>query len=132
MPSKYHMAEMLRRDLAAARAKWIEQKGVTDEERERRQRSDFLADVNHQGEHAVFYSTRHGHGTALADAAVPEKDIAASMHNASRTRTAPYLHSERKARGTAIGAMPDLDYAQTRVATGTHGKAPEPAKRQVA
>jgi integrase len=120
LPSKYHMAEMLRDDLADARAAWI--KGApTEKEREERQRSDFLADVSHAGERAVFYSTRHGHGTALADAGVPEKDIAASMHHASRTTTARYLHSGRKSVRSAIDAMPDLAYSQQAIATGTNG-----------
>ena len=125
LPSRHHMAEMLRRDLARARAAWIGEKGISDEERERRQRSDFLADVNHRGEKAVFYSTRHGHGTALADAGVPEKDIAASMHHASRTTTARYLHSDRRAVARAVAALPDMSYPQPAVATGTNG--PEPS-----
>jgi integrase len=108
MPSKHHMADMLRRDLASARASWIEQKGITDEEREQRQRSDFLSDVNHHGERAVFYSMRHGHGTALANAGVPEKDIAKSMHHASRTTTARYLHGDRRSAAKAVAALPDL------------------------
>jgi hypothetical protein len=54
MPSKYHMAEMLRRDLAAARAAWIQAAGQNEKEREARQRSDFLADLNNKGEKAVF------------------------------------------------------------------------------
>jgi len=82
--------------------------------------------VNHQAERAVFYSTRHGHGTGLADAGVPEKDIAASMHHASRTTTARYLHRDRKAKRAAIDAMPDLSYSsagrEAQAATGTHGK----------
>ena len=71
--------------------------------------------MNHRGERAVFYSTRHGHGTALADAGVPEKDIAASMHHASRTTTARYLHSDRRAIAKAVALMPEL------AATGTDG-----------
>ena len=38
MPSKYHMAEILRRDLADARAKWIDDARDDADERERRQR----------------------------------------------------------------------------------------------
>ncbi len=120
------MADMLRRDLAAARAAWIDEKGITDDERERRQRSDFLADVNNAGEKATFYSTRHGHGRALADAGVPEKDIAASMHHASRTTTARYLHADKQTQARAIAALPDLPYPQKNVATGTDGSAPDP------
>ena len=128
LPSPSHMAEMLRRDLAAARAAWIEEAGKDDKEWENRQRSDFLAAVNNEGQHAVFYSTRHGHGTALAAAGVPEKDIAASMHHASRTTTARYLHSDRKSAGEAIATFPDLSPPQRQVATGTNGAEPMPPR----
>ena len=53
----------LQRCLDAQAADGADEQGISDEEREKRQRSDFLADVNHQGEHAVFNSTRHGHGS---------------------------------------------------------------------
>ena len=118
MPSKYHMADMLRHDLAAARAAWVGE-AATDAEREERQRSDFLAAVNHEGQRTVFYSTRHGHGTALADAGVPEKDIA-SMHDATRITTARYLHAGRKSVARAIDAMPDLSFPERQIAMGTN------------
>ena len=121
MPSKYHLADMLRRDLAVARQTWIDA-AATDADRQQRQRSDFLADVNHKDERAVFYSTRHGHGTALANAGVPEKDIAASMHHASRKTTQRYIHADRESVARAIGAMPDLSPQRAhQVATGTDG-----------
>ena len=64
-----------------------------------------------------FYSTRHG--TALADAGVLEKDIAASMHHTTTQTTRRYLHSGRRSLTTAIEALPDLAYPQA--ATGTDG-----------
>ena len=131
LPGRYHMADMLRADLAAARAAWI-RAAPDDKQREERQRSDFLAAENHRGERAVFYSTRHGHGTALADAGVPEKDIAASMHHASRTTTARYLHTDRKAARAAIDAMPDLSSPQRHAATGTAGAEPEGPRLTIA
>ena len=78
--------------------------------------------MNQKGEKAVFYSLRHGHGTALGDAGVPEKDIAASMHHASRTTTARYLHSDQKQVSAAIAALPDLSYPVPALATGTDGR----------
>ena len=56
---------------------------------------------------------RHGHGTALGAAGVPEKDIAASMHHASRTTTQRYLHANRKAVSAAIALLPDLAYSKS-------------------
>jgi hypothetical protein len=120
MPSEYHMAEMLRADLKTARDKWIEE-APEGEPRLSRGKSDFLADVNHAGERAVFYSMRHSHGTALAEAGVPEKDIAASMHHASRTTTARYMHSDRAALSLAIGRLPELSIPARQIATGTDG-----------
>jgi hypothetical protein len=75
--------------------------------------------VNSAHEKAVFYSVRHGHGTALGDAGVPEKDFAASMHHASRKTTERYLHSGRKSLASAIAAMPDLTYTLPALKTGT-------------
>jgi len=126
MPPVYDLTPMLRADLADARAAWIKDAGGNDNEKERRQRSDFLAEVNHAGEVTVFYSTRHGHGTALAAAGVPEKDIAASMHHANRTTTTRYLHGDRDSRHAAIGKLPDLE-PQRQIATGTDGRTPDPA-----
>jgi hypothetical protein len=125
MPSQHRLAEMFRRDLAVARQRWIDE-AVNPKDREQRQRSDFMAVVNHEKERAVFYSMRHGHGTALADAGVAEKDIAASMHHASRTTTARYLHTGRKAVVTAVASVPDLDYPSPQLATGTAGPEPDP------
>lgn len=127
LPSKSNMARMLRADLADARAAWLAEKGLTDKQREERGRSDFLAGVNHQKETAVFYSTRHAHGSALAAAGVPEKDIAESMHHASRVTTRRYLHSRRPELARAIAALPDVSYASpppgatTRKRDGTGG-----------
>jgi hypothetical protein len=62
---------------------------------------------------------RHGHGTALTAAKVPEKDIAKPIHHSSRTTTARYLHSDQKAIANAIAALPDLSYPESDVANGT-------------
>jgi hypothetical protein len=84
--------------------------------------------VNHRGERAVFYSTRHGHGTALADVGVAEKGIASSMHHSSRAVTARYLHTDQRARQTAIEAMPDFSYSVPQAATGTDSRPVDPAQ----
>ncbi len=123
MPSRFHQSEMFRDDLVEARAKWIAE--TTDgKEGERRRRSDFLALTNHAHQRAVLYSLRHGHGTALGDAGVPEKDIGASLHHAPNSRvTARYLHADQKSVARAIAALPDLSYPHRQKATGTDGRA---------
>jgi integrase len=115
------MAEMLRRDLAAAREAWLSEKGLTAKQRSERQRSDFLSAVNHRNERAVFYSLRHGHGSALAAAGVAEKDIAASLHHSSRAVTKRYLHSRQPDLARAVAALPDVSYAPP-VASATRRK----------
>jgi integrase len=122
MPGKYRLADMLRDDLAIARQMWIDE-GNTDQDKIERGKSDFLADVNHDGERTVFYSTRHGHGTALGNAGVPEKDIAASMHHTNRSTTQRYLHSDRQRVSKAVEQLPDLGFTiNIAAATGTDGK----------
>ena len=59
--------------------------------------------------------------TLRADAGVAAKDIAASMHHASRTTTARYLHTDSKALAAAVARLPDLSYPLSDVATGTDG-----------
>src|SRR5215207_8656770 len=90
-------------------AKWLSE-AADQKDREARERKDFLADVNHQGERAVFYSTRHGHDTALAEVGVRRRTSPASTHHASRTTTARHLHSSRKSVGAAVALLPDLSY----------------------
>jgi integrase len=118
MGSEYHQSEMLRDDLADARKAWISE-APEGPARDERIKSDFLATVNHAGERAVFYSCRHAHGTALAEVGVPEKDIALSMHHASRATTARYLHSDRTAVSLAIGRLPEIAEPMRQIATGT-------------
>lgn len=59
LPRRFRAAEMLRDDLQLARNAWISEQGISDEERIERGKSDFLCDVNHEKERAVFYSIRH-------------------------------------------------------------------------
>jgi len=107
VPDLTDAARMLRVDLKAAREAWL---GETEDREEirRRKQSDFLAVMNHEGERSSFYSLRHGHAQALAEAGVPELAIAASMHHADRSTTARYLHANRASVNLAISAMPDV------------------------
>ena len=118
IPHGRHAAQRLGRGSRA----WLEEAENNPKELEQRQRSDFLMSVNHAGAVAVFYSVRHAHGTALAEAGVAEKDIAASMHHASRMTTARYIHTDRKSVAKADEFLPDMA-AVKQLATGTEGKA---------
>ena len=118
MPSEFNLADMLRADMADARAAWIEA-AKEGKPREVRQRSDFLAEKNREGERVVFYSLRHGHGTALALAGVSQELIAASMHHTNIKTTERYIHAQQQRAASAIASMPDLTYPVLNASTGT-------------
>ena len=131
MPDKYSCAAMLREDLAGARAAWIAEAAGDVKEQLRRQQSDFLAPVDHQGRRAAFYSLRHGHGTALGNAGVPQAHIQASLHHTRSATTDRYVHADLQAKARAVNALPELagegeggdgDEPQAAAATGTHGR----------
>jgi integrase len=119
MPDKFLCAKMFRADLAAARETWIRE-GAGDAERERRQRSDFLADVDQSKRRAMFYSLRHSHGTALGEAGVNQKDIQASLHHTRSATTDRYVHADIEAKARAVNSLPDvLPEVVAKIATGT-------------
>ncbi len=60
----------LRRDLRAARAAWLAQEGIGDDERERRERSDFLKATDSEGRVVDFHALRVTYCTSLARAGV--------------------------------------------------------------
>jgi integrase len=122
LPDKSNVSRMFHADMADARAAWIGEKGLSDQDREKRQRSDFLARVDHQGRVAVFYSLRHSHGTALGDAGVPQKEIGASLHHTRTATTDRYVHSHLDTRALALAALPPVASDVPAVATGTDGK----------
>jgi len=63
---------MIEKDLAAARDKWIKE-APTAAERRRRERSSFLASVDHNGLYADFHSLRKTFITNLSRAGVSPK-----------------------------------------------------------
>lgn len=64
MPSKGHSAKMVRKDVDAARARWISQ-ADTDEERQRREQSNFLRYQDDAGLFLDFHAFRHTRGVWL-------------------------------------------------------------------
>jgi len=107
MPDKFLCAEMLRADLAVARAAWIAD-AKSDEERIARHKSDFLADVDQQGRRADFYCLRHTHGARLGDAHLPQKDIQASLHHTKSATTDRYMHRNIDAKRRAVNSLPNM------------------------
>ena len=112
------MADMIRQDLRQAREQWIKA-SRNDEDRQERLRSDFLSEKRHDGSVVVFYSLRHGFGTALGDAGVPDKDIAQAMHHTNPATTRRYTHTSERSRKAAIASLPTI--GGVLLATGTDG-----------
>jgi len=99
-------SKMLERDLKAARKKWFEE-AKTEEELERRQKSDFLCYINHTGLYADFHSFRHWFITGLARAGVsPKMAQTLARHSDIRLTLGVYTHVELHDQTAAIGALP--------------------------
>lgn len=86
MPDTHDVAEMLREDLDAARARWIEAADDPQVKTERTE-SDFLARTNHDGESLDFHSLRHSCRAWLAMQGVNPKTIQTIMRHSTITLT---------------------------------------------
>ena len=87
LPSKFDMADMIRDDVLVARMTWLsEAKGDLDEYA-RRERGDFLASKNGQGEQLDFHALRHTCGAWLMLADVNIKTVQAVMRHSTITLT---------------------------------------------
>ena len=81
-----NLARMLREDLAEARNQWIKEAKDNPQEYSQRQQSDFLADVNHEGEIFDFHCLRHTCGAWLAMPSIPY-----GTFRKTRTRVSEWL-----------------------------------------
>lgn len=87
MPPETDVADMLRADLAATRQAWLQAVRHDIDAFEKRHQSDFLCDVNHEGEHLDFHSLRHTCGSWLAMANAHPKAIQSVMRHSTITLT---------------------------------------------
>ncbi|MDY0171101.1 MAG: site-specific integrase, partial [Thermoguttaceae bacterium] len=109
MPTEYDTADMLRDDLAAARAAWIDAAKSDPQEHLRREQSDFLAAVNHEREHIDFHSLRHTCGAWLAIAGVHPNIIKTVMRHSVITLTMDtYGHLMPDDTADAIDKLPNM------------------------
>jgi integrase len=126
MPDKSNVFRMLQKDLAKARATWLEAAKHAPEELQRRQASDFLQVANHQGESLDFHSLRHTCGFWLAQQGCQPKTIQTVMRHSSITLTMDtYGHVLPQQHADAIATMPAMFSSVPDViaATGTTGGA---------
>ncbi len=87
MPADWQVADMLRDDLADARAAWLQSTASDPAEHARRSQSDFLKAINHDGEALDFHALRHTCGAWLAIAGIHPNAIKAVMRHSSITLT---------------------------------------------
>ena len=98
--------KMMRRDLAAARRKWIEE-APTKEEKARRLDCDFLCFCNHDGLYADFHSLRHLFITNLVRAGVsPAMAQTLARHGDIRLTLGLYTHVELHDQTAAVESLP--------------------------
>ena len=123
LPGEGRMVKMFRADLSTARDAWLDEAGDDASERMKRLRSDFLATVDHQGQHAVFYSLRHTTGSLMAERGVSQNAIKTMLHHTRTATTDRYVHTSRAGLQSAVASLPDLSGESKAVAaTGTDGK----------
>ncbi len=124
LPNKDQVADMLRADLFDARQGWLKAAKHDPDEYERRTQSDFLADVNHEGEHLDFHSLRHTCGAWLAMTGAHPKEVQSVMRHSSITLTMDtYGHLFPGREADAVARLPGMMEPHAKQATGTLGVA---------
>ena len=122
VPPSYDTADMLRADLADARAAWLEDAKVP-QDRKPREESSFLCYADSAGRVADFHALRHTAGSLLAAAGVHPKVAQAIMRHSDINLTmSRYTHVFRGQQSDAVAALPNLNAApakQSARATGT-------------
>jgi integrase len=122
MPRKEDVAAMLRADLADARQAWLKAARHDPEEQARREGSDFLVAVNHEGELLDFHALRHTCGAWLAMSGAHPKAVQAVMRHSTITLTMDtYGHLFPGQEAATLARLPDMltDDPETLRATGT-------------
>ena len=100
-------ARMMRQDLAAARMAWIDQ-ADTPEERERRERSDFLRAVDHDGRLVDFHATRHTYVSGIVAGGASVKTAQElARHSTPVLTIGRYSHARLHDLTGALEALPE-------------------------
>ncbi len=99
-------SKMMKLDLEAARAAWLEE-SKTDEERQERERSDFLKYKDSQNRFADFHANRHTFITNLSRAGVaPKVAQELARHSDIRLTMGIYTHTDLAEKKRAIQSLP--------------------------
>ena len=125
-PLPHNTSKMFRRDLAAARSHWISE-AQADDERQRREESDFLRYENAAGDVADFHAQRHTYISGLVAGGASVKTAQElARHSTPVLTIGRYSHTRLHDLQGALDALPDLTAApeapataQAMAATGT-------------
>ncbi len=126
-----NVARMLRDDLADARKWWLREAKGDPDEYARREKSDFLTDVNHDGAILDFHALRHTCGAWLAMTGAHVKVVQTVMRHSAITLTMDtYGHLFPGQEADAVARMRDMltPLAEALKATGTDDAAAEAPK----
>ncbi len=106
MPASANVARMLKDDLKSARSSWIDEEGIDEEQRELRDKSDFLNYESDSGQKLDFHSLRHTCGAWLIIAGVDVKTVQTVMRHSTPTLTLnTYGHLLDGAEADAVAAL---------------------------
>lgn len=109
VPPRQHVAKMIKADLEAARAKWLEEAKDDSKLHEERHKSDFLAYSDANNRKADFHSLRHTFITNLASAGVhPKTAQMLARHSTFALTMERYSHVEKQQESSAIETLPTL------------------------
>ncbi len=122
---RLHGAEMIRADLAEARAQWLS--GFQDaRQRAQGEQGDFLAYRDAEGRYADFHALRHSFITMVGKAGVSPREHQDLARHSTYALTSRYSHSRFYDLAAAVQSLPIPTTgreAQTLAATGTDGAA---------
>jgi integrase len=110
-PGRWHerAARMLRRELEAARKKWLDAEGLDPAERTRREESDVLKPVDGYGRVFDFHGLRHMFISNLAAAGVHPKEVQQLARHSTISLTMDrYTHLQKVNVTGALDKLPDL------------------------
>ena len=128
MPPPRKVADMLQKDLAAARADWLAEGSGDPEGYVKREQSEFLAMVNHDGERIDFHALRHTCGAWAAMGGASPKEVQTLMRHSSIVMSMDvYGHLFPGQAAQTVHCLPDMDVDEptTLRATGTCDTSPE-------
>ncbi len=130
-PGKWrdNAADLIRRDLAKARAAWLE--SFQDaRQRTEAERSDFLSYCDSEGRYADFHALRHTYISRIVQSGASAKTAQTlARHSTVQLTLGRYAHATLLDLASAVGALPPVDSTgpqaerQALAATGTDGRA---------